>query len=93
MLRGTTVLRVVMNSNQRGVNGKRWVLPVTNLNKYLSNLNKYKSGIGTDSSLFFPGMKPEGLMVNAIAVNGPMSREMSEAKGHFPVKGRRRQKW
>lgn len=49
MLRGTAALRVVMNSNQRGGNGKREVFPVANLNKYLSNLTKY-SGNGTASS-------------------------------------------
>lgn len=60
-LRGTAVPGVVMNSNQRGGNGKSWVLlPVANLNKYLSNLHKY-SGNGTRLQSIFPGVKPEGM--------------------------------
>lgn len=91
-LRGTAVLRVVMNSNQRGGNGKSWVLPVANLNKYLSNLHKY-SGNGTDSSRSSQVWSQKVYMVKTIAVNLKLwlqfktsheIKEKSEGKGHFP---------
>lgn len=91
-LRGTAVLRVVMNSNQRGGNGKSWVLSLWQMGANI--YQTYTEILETEQTpVNLPRCEARRYIVETIAVNFENSgcsftpshevKEKSEGKGHF----------